>query len=54
MFDEIYWYGRYKTAELAVKKLLRDYEFSSVLDIGCGGGAARRYICKSGKKGKCM
>lgn len=49
MFDEIYWYGQYKVAELAMNKLLGDYEFDTVLDLGCGDGKHSKIFCENGK-----
>lgn len=39
-----------KFAGLAVDKLLADYEFNSLLDIGCGAGVHTRIFAEQGKQ----
>jgi SAM-dependent methyltransferase len=43
-------YNKYKSGQLALEKLVKDYEFDTVLDIGCGNGYASDYFTKHGKK----
>lgn len=49
---EYMWYGykKYKPGELAMQKLVNDYEFKTVLDIGCGDGLASKYFTDAGKQ----
>lgn len=42
-------YGKYKSGQLALEKLVRDYEFTTVLDLGCGNGYASDYFTKNNK-----
>lgn len=42
-------YGKYKSGELAMKKLISDYSFDTVLDIGCGDGSATKFFKENGK-----
>ena len=42
-------YGKYSPGELAMKKLVSDYLFQTVLDIGCGDGAASKFFKENGK-----
>ena len=39
-----------KTGGDALEKLLRDYEFDSILDIGCGNGIHTRILREQGKQ----
>ena len=43
-------YGKYKSGQLAMEKLVNDYEFDTVLDIGCGDGYATDFFLRHGKK----
>ena len=42
-------YNKYIRGELAMKKLVSDYQFETVLDIGCGNGSASRFFTEHGK-----
>ena len=42
-------YNKYIRGELAMKKLVSDYQFETVLDIGCGNGSASRFFTENGK-----
>lgn len=42
-------YGKYKSGELAMKKLIQEYDFETVLDLGCGDGEASDFFSKHGK-----
>ncbi len=42
-------YGKYCSGELAMKKLVRDYDFNTVLDLGCGNGLASKFFSNNGK-----
>lgn len=33
-----------------MKKMVKDYSFNSVIDIGCGNGAASEFFTENGKK----
>ena len=43
-------YGKYKSGQLAMEKLVRDYTFETVLDIGCGDGYASDFFTSNGKQ----
>ena len=40
---------KYASSQLAYEKLVRDYEFTTVLDIGCGTGYISDFFSKHGK-----
>lgn len=44
-----YQYKKYIPGELAMKKLVDEFEFNTVLDIGCGDGAASKFFTDHGK-----
>lgn len=44
-----YKYSKYIPGELAMKKMLDDFSFDSVLDVGCGDGAASLFFKNNGK-----
>jgi SAM-dependent methyltransferase len=43
-------YGKYKSGQLAMEKLVNDFEFDTILDLGCGDGYASDFFTKHGKK----
>ena len=44
-----YKYSQYIPGELAMKKMVDDFIFNSVIDIGCGEGAASKFFTEHGK-----
>lgn len=44
-----YKYSKYKSGELALKKMVKDFSFDSVMDIGCGNGFASEFFTDHGK-----
>lgn len=45
----VYGYKRYRNGELAMQKLVNNYDFQTILDIGCGNGLASKYFTDAGK-----
>lgn len=45
-----YRYNKYISGELAMKKCVADYDFKTVLDIGCGDGCATNFFADNGKE----
>ena len=43
-------YGKYKSGQLAMEKLVQDYDFETILDIGCGDGYASAFFTDHGKQ----
>lgn len=44
-----YRYTQYIPGELAMKKMVKDFSFNTVLDVGCGDGAASKFFTDNGK-----
>lgn len=42
-----YKYKKYINGELAMKKMVADYSFNTLLDVGCGDGTASKFFYRS-------